>query len=127
MQVGQIGESLVIWVEEMRPLEDADKNEWTVADFSVRMYPGLIFQQDNAKLHTTRVAINCFTAYQTLPWPARSLSNRACPVYNGKATASTRGDVDDLVRQMKQIWQEIQQETIRELHHSMPHRGTTPY
>ncbi|GFV47414.1 transposable element Tc1 transposase [Trichonephila clavipes] len=35
-------------------------------------YPGLIFQQDNAKPHTTRVAMNFLTAYQTLPWPSRS-------------------------------------------------------
>ncbi|GFU73900.1 hypothetical protein TNCV_555281 [Trichonephila clavipes] len=33
----QIGESLVMWVEAMRPLEDAGKNEWTMADFSVMM------------------------------------------------------------------------------------------
>ncbi|GFY14564.1 hypothetical protein TNCV_4827681 [Trichonephila clavipes] len=36
-QVGQIEESLVIWVEAMWSLEDADKNGWTVADFSVIM------------------------------------------------------------------------------------------
>ncbi|GFU93271.1 histone-lysine N-methyltransferase SETMAR [Trichonephila clavipes] len=47
-------------------------------------YPGLIFQQDYAKPHTIRAAINYLTAYQTLPWLARSLSNRACPVYDGK-------------------------------------------
>ncbi|GFV80644.1 hypothetical protein TNCV_4618061 [Trichonephila clavipes] len=35
--VGQIGESLVIWVEAMRLLEDAGKNGWTVADFSFMM------------------------------------------------------------------------------------------
>ncbi|GFY19776.1 transposable element Tcb1 transposase [Trichonephila clavipes] len=35
-------------------------------------YHGLIFQQDNAKPHTTRVAMNYLTAYQTLSWPARS-------------------------------------------------------
>ncbi|GFX48172.1 transposable element Tc1 transposase [Trichonephila clavipes] len=34
-------------------------------------YPGLIFQLDNAEPHTTRVAMNCLTAYQTLTWPAR--------------------------------------------------------
>ncbi|GFX47574.1 hypothetical protein TNCV_3015931 [Trichonephila clavipes] len=33
----QIGESLVIWVEAMRLLEDAGKNGWTVADFSIMM------------------------------------------------------------------------------------------
>ncbi|GFY31722.1 HTH_Tnp_Tc3_2 domain-containing protein [Trichonephila clavipes] len=42
------------------------------------MYPGLIFQQDNAKPHTSRVTMNCLTASQTLPWPARSLSSRTC-------------------------------------------------
>ncbi|GFV34878.1 transposable element Tc1 transposase [Trichonephila clavipes] len=141
---GQIGESLIIWVEAMLSLKDAGKNGWTVADFSVMMcpndqrrcvwrrpgqradpafliarhtglkprvmawdaisfdsrrplviirgtllaqryvddilrtvllllqYPGLIFQQYNARLHTTRAAMNCLTACQTLPWPARS-------------------------------------------------------
>ncbi|GFU45426.1 hypothetical protein TNCV_3625541 [Trichonephila clavipes] len=54
------------------------------------MYHGFIFQQDNAKPYTTRVTRNCLTAYQTLPWPARSLSNRACLRYDGKTTASIR-------------------------------------
>ncbi|GFX08750.1 transposable element Tc1 transposase [Trichonephila clavipes] len=35
-------------------------------------YSGLIFQQDNARPHTERFVMNCLTAYQTLPWPARS-------------------------------------------------------
>ncbi|GFW00533.1 hypothetical protein TNCV_693721 [Trichonephila clavipes] len=33
----QIGESLVIWFEAMRLLEDTDKNGWGVADFSILM------------------------------------------------------------------------------------------
>ncbi|GFV60949.1 uncharacterized protein TNCV_925631 [Trichonephila clavipes] len=53
-------------------------------------YPGLIFQQDNARPHTACVAMNCLTACQTLPLSTRSLSNRSCPGYDGKATASTR-------------------------------------
>ncbi|GFW55681.1 transposable element Tc1 transposase [Trichonephila clavipes] len=36
---------------------------------------GLIFQQDNAKPHITRVAMNCLTAYQILPLPARLLDS----------------------------------------------------
>ncbi|GFW33903.1 transposable element Tc1 transposase [Trichonephila clavipes] len=99
------------------------------------MYPSLIFQQDNAKPHTTYVALNCLKAYQTLPWPARSHSNRACLGYDGKAIASP-GNVDDLAQQLKQIWQEIPQETIRVFYHSMSRRvtaciqarsGSTPY
>ncbi|GFV22001.1 transposable element Tcb2 transposase [Trichonephila clavipes] len=34
--------------------------------------PGVIFQQDNARPHTARVAQDFLRHYQTLPWPARS-------------------------------------------------------
>ncbi|GFY17789.1 transposable element Tcb1 transposase [Trichonephila clavipes] len=36
-------------------------------------YLSLIFQKDNSKPYTKRVAMNCLTAYQTLPWPAKTL------------------------------------------------------
>ncbi|GFV64636.1 transposable element Tcb2 transposase [Trichonephila clavipes] len=35
--------------------------------------PGAIFQQDNARPHTARVAQDFLRHFQTLPWPARSL------------------------------------------------------
>ncbi|GFW28082.1 DDE_3 domain-containing protein [Trichonephila clavipes] len=35
--------------------------------------PGAIFQQDNARPHTARVAQYFLRHFQTLPWPARSL------------------------------------------------------
>ncbi|GFV35454.1 transposable element Tc1 transposase [Trichonephila clavipes] len=62
-----------------------------------------IFEQDNGKPHTTRVAINCLTAYQTLPWPARSLSNRDVRYMMGRRL-HLPGNVDDLVQQWEQIW-----------------------
>ncbi|GFW12562.1 HTH_Tnp_Tc3_2 domain-containing protein [Trichonephila clavipes] len=34
--------------------------------------PGAIFQQDNARRHTARVAQDFLRHFQTLPWPARS-------------------------------------------------------
>ncbi|GFW82457.1 DDE_3 domain-containing protein [Trichonephila clavipes] len=34
--------------------------------------PGAMFQQDNARPHTARVAQNFLRNFQTLPWPARS-------------------------------------------------------
>ncbi|GFW57033.1 hypothetical protein TNCV_3473161 [Trichonephila clavipes] len=37
LRAGEIGESLVIWVEEKQPLEDAGKNGRTMAGFSVMM------------------------------------------------------------------------------------------
>ncbi|GFV16532.1 transposable element Tc1 transposase [Trichonephila clavipes] len=53
--------------------------EWYVDDILrtvllqlLLQYSGFIFQQDNAKSHTARDAMNCLRACQTLPWPARS-------------------------------------------------------
>ncbi|GFW99289.1 DDE_3 domain-containing protein [Trichonephila clavipes] len=34
--------------------------------------PGAIFQQDNARPHTARVAEDFLRHFQTLPWPTRS-------------------------------------------------------
>ncbi|GFW05762.1 DDE_3 domain-containing protein [Trichonephila clavipes] len=38
----------------------------------LNVLPGPIFQQDNARPHTPRVAQNFLRQFQTLPWPARS-------------------------------------------------------
>ncbi|GFX03590.1 hypothetical protein TNCV_4751751 [Trichonephila clavipes] len=48
----------------------------------------LFFEQDNVKLHTARVSMNCFKACQTLPWPAR-ISPIEHVRYYLKVTAST--------------------------------------
>ncbi|GFU67631.1 DDE_3 domain-containing protein [Trichonephila clavipes] len=34
--------------------------------------PGAVFQQDNARPHTARVAQDILRHFQTLPWPAHS-------------------------------------------------------
>ncbi|GFU31085.1 transposable element Tc1 transposase [Trichonephila clavipes] len=87
-------------------------------------YPLLIFQQDNARptygtcfyelsysLSNTSLAIQI----------ARSLSNRA--VFDlMRMRLHLPGNVDDLARQLEQIWQEISQKTIRVLYHSIPRR-----
>ncbi|GFV38410.1 transposable element Tc1 transposase [Trichonephila clavipes] len=44
----------------------------TVMLLFLLQYPGLIFQQDNARSDTARVAMNCLIASQTLSWPFRS-------------------------------------------------------
>ncbi|GFU39718.1 transposable element Tc1 transposase [Trichonephila clavipes] len=75
------------------------------------MYSGLIFQQDNAKPHTARVAMNCITAYQAFPWPARSPN--LSPIEHVWDMIGRRlhllGNVDELARQLEQIWREISQ------------------
>ncbi|GFV17433.1 transposable element Tc1 transposase [Trichonephila clavipes] len=78
-------------------------------------------RQDNAKLHTTHVAINSLTALQTLPCPARSPNSS--PIEHVWDVMGMRlhllGNVDNLTRQLEQIWQEIPKGTIRVLYHSM--------
>ncbi|GFV91267.1 transposable element Tcb1 transposase [Trichonephila clavipes] len=82
--------------------------------------------------------MNCLTKYLTLPWAARS--TYLSPTDHIWDMMGRRmhlpGNVDDLSRQSEQIWQEIPQETIRMLYHSMPHHvaaciqardGSTPY
>ncbi|GFU15682.1 hypothetical protein TNCV_1269061 [Trichonephila clavipes] len=67
-----------------------------------KQHPGLIFQQDKARPYTVRVAINCLTACQTLVSQiARTLSDRACLGYDGKATASNMTWSDNLRKMAK--------------------------
>ncbi|GFY02133.1 transposable element Tcb1 transposase [Trichonephila clavipes] len=68
---------------------------------------GLIFQQDNAREHTAHVAMNCLTACQTLSWPAIStdlfLIEHVWDMIGKRLHLP--GNVDDLARQLEQIWQ----------------------
>ncbi|GFV23106.1 hypothetical protein TNCV_1234081 [Trichonephila clavipes] len=52
-------------------------------------YPGLIFQQDNAKPYEAGVAMNYVIVVKHFPGQP-DLFNRACLAYDKKATASTR-------------------------------------
>ena len=101
-------------------------------------YPGLVYQQDNARPHTARVAMNCLQDFPTLPWPARSPD--LSPIEHVRHMIGRRlhppRNVDHLVQQLQRIWQEISQDSIRDLYCSMPRRvaacihargGSTPY
>ncbi|GFU11762.1 hypothetical protein TNCV_4969591 [Trichonephila clavipes] len=74
----------------MRPLENAGKNGWTMADFSITM-----------------------PAKSPDPSPIK----HACDMMGKRMHLP--GNIDDLARQLEQIWQEISQEIIRMLYHSM--------
>ncbi|GFV75141.1 transposable element Tc1 transposase [Trichonephila clavipes] len=84
------------------------------------LYPGLIFQQDNAKPHTAHVFMDCLTACQALPWSARSPD--LSPIEHVwdmmERQLHVPGNVDDLARQLEQVWEEILQ-TIWVLYHFM--------
>ncbi|GFW36137.1 uncharacterized protein TNCV_4930001 [Trichonephila clavipes] len=69
--------------------------------------------QDNAKRHTTRVAMICLIAYQTLLWPA--ISPDPSPIEHVWDMMERRlhlpENVDYVVCPLEQIWLKIPQET----------------
>ncbi|GFV66263.1 hypothetical protein TNCV_2736771 [Trichonephila clavipes] len=82
----------------MRPLEDASKNGWTGGRF--QRHDGSkrpMATEDQEHILIVRSAIIAFdSSLSTIRW-----------------------NVDDLDRQLEQIWQEIPQETIRVINHSI--------
>ncbi|GFT19512.1 transposable element Tcb2 transposase [Trichonephila clavipes] len=86
--------------------------------------PGAIFQQNNARPNTARVAQDFLRHFQTLPWPARSLDlssvehvwdelKRQIPSYHS---------VHDLELAVQDLWAHLPQDYIGCLINSMPHR-----
>ncbi|GFV28313.1 hypothetical protein TNCV_4791001 [Trichonephila clavipes] len=65
--------------------------------------PGAIYQQDNARPHTTRLSQQClqgYDVYHGLPG-RRSFANRACLEHAGKATAAVPRYRGELTAQMQ--------------------------
>ncbi|GFW15884.1 transposable element Tcb2 transposase [Trichonephila clavipes] len=77
--------------------------------------PGAIFQQDNARPHTARVAQDFLRHFQTLPWPAR------CPDFSPvehewdqlKWQTSSCHSVQDLELAVQDLWAHLPQDNIR--------------
>ncbi|GFW97733.1 transposable element Tcb2 transposase [Trichonephila clavipes] len=86
--------------------------------------PGAIFQQDNARPHTTRVAQDFLRHFQTLPWPA------CCPNLSPvehvwdqlKRQIPSCHSVHDLELAVQDLWVHLPQDNIRCLINSMPDR-----
>ena len=68
--------------------------------------------------------MNCLTACQTLPWPARlqNLSPNKHVWDMMRRRLHLKVNADDLVRQLEQIWQKIPQKNIRNFYSSIPRR-----
>ena len=84
------------------------------------------FQQDNACPHTAQVSHNCLRAVDTIPWPARSPD--LSPIEHvwdqiGRQLQPSTG-LQQLERQLLQLWDNLPQENIRRLYDSMPDRIT---
>ncbi|GFU08376.1 DDE_3 domain-containing protein [Trichonephila clavipes] len=85
---------------------------------------GTIFQQDNARPHTARVAQDFLRYFQTLPWPACSpdLSPVKHVWYQLKQQMSSCHSVHDLELAVQDLWAHLPQDNIRCLINSMPDR-----
>ncbi|GFT58103.1 transposable element Tcb2 transposase [Trichonephila clavipes] len=82
--------------------------------------PGAIFQQDNARPHTARVA-QFLDHFQTLPWPARSpdLSPVELVWDQLKRQMPSCPSVYDLELAVQDLWAHLPQDNIRCLNNSM--------
>ncbi|GFX99248.1 DDE_3 domain-containing protein [Trichonephila clavipes] len=85
---------------------------------------GAIFQQENARPHTTRVAEDCLRHFQMLPWPARSpdLSPVELVWDQLKRQMPSCHSVHDLELAVQGLWAHLPQDNIRCLINSMPDR-----
>ncbi|GFV64053.1 transposable element Tcb1 transposase [Trichonephila clavipes] len=86
--------------------------------------PGAIFQQDNARPHTARVAEDFLRHFQTLAWPARSTD--LSPVEHVwdqlKRQMPSCHSVHDLELAVRDLWAHLPQNNTRFLINSMPDR-----
>ncbi|GFW27678.1 transposable element Tc1 transposase [Trichonephila clavipes] len=86
--------------------------------------PGAIFQQDNARPHSARVAQDFLRHFQTLPWPPRSpyLSPVEDVWDQRKRQMLSCHSVHDLELAAQDLWAHLPQDNIRCLINSMPDR-----
>ncbi|GFX57320.1 transposable element Tcb2 transposase [Trichonephila clavipes] len=98
------------------------------ADVGVAIVPQTISrhlaEQDNARLHTARVAQDFLRHFQTLPWPAHSPD--LSPVEHVwdqlKRQMPSCHSVHDLELAVQDLWAHLPQDNIRCLINSMPDR-----
>ncbi|GFX72292.1 transposable element Tc1 transposase [Trichonephila clavipes] len=109
----------VVFSDESRFVLGTDDNR-------VRVWrrPEAIFQQDNARPHTARVAQDFLRHFQTLPWLAHSPD--LSPVEHVwdqlKRQMPSRYTVHDLELAVQDLWAHLPQDNIRCLINSMPDR-----
>ncbi|GFT39619.1 transposable element Tcb2 transposase [Trichonephila clavipes] len=90
----------------------------------LNVLPGAIFQQDNSRPHTARVAQEFLHYFQSFPWPPRS--SDLSPVEHVwdqlKWQMSSCHSVHDLELAAQDMWAHLPQDNIRCLINSMPDR-----
>ncbi|GFY21254.1 transposable element Tcb2 transposase [Trichonephila clavipes] len=114
----------VVFSDESRFVLGTDDNrvrEWRCPGTFLNGLPGAIFQQDNTRLHTARVAQDFLRHFQTLPWPAHSPD--LFPVVHVwdqlKRQMPSCHTVHDLELAVQDLWAHLPQDNIRCLINSM--------
>ncbi|GFW91570.1 transposable element Tcb2 transposase [Trichonephila clavipes] len=117
----------VVFSDESRFVLGTDDNRvrvWRRPGPFLNGLPEAIFQQDNARPHTARVAQDFLRHFHTLPWPARSTD--LSPVEHVwdqlKRQMPSCHSVHDLELASQVLWAHLPQDNIRCLINSMPDR-----
>ncbi|GFX14597.1 DDE_3 domain-containing protein [Trichonephila clavipes] len=84
--------------------------------------PGAIFQQDNARPHTAKVAQGFLRHFQTLPWTTPDLSLVVHVWDKLKRQMPSCHSVNDLELAVQDLWAHLPQDNVRCLINSMPDR-----
>ncbi|GFX03851.1 transposable element Tcb2 transposase [Trichonephila clavipes] len=119
----------VVFSDESRFVLGTDNNRVRVLrhpETLLNGLPGAIFQQDNARPHTTRVAQDFLSHFQTVQWPARfpDLSPVEHVWDQLKRQMPSCHSVHDLELAVQELWAHLPQDNIRCLINSMPDRVT---
>ncbi|GFU75013.1 transposable element Tcb2 transposase [Trichonephila clavipes] len=117
----------IVFSDESRFVLGTDDNRvrvWRCPGPFLNGLPGAIFQQDNARPHTARVAQEFLRHFQTLPWP--TCSPDLSPVEHVwdqlKRQMPSCHSVHDLELAVQDLWAHLPQDNIRCLIKSMPDR-----
>ncbi|GFS95005.1 transposable element Tcb2 transposase [Trichonephila clavipes] len=117
----------VVFSDESRLVLDTDDNRvwmWRRPGPFLSGLPGAIFQQDNTRPHTARVAQDFLRHFQTFPWAARSPDSS--PVEHVwdqlKRQMPSCHSVQGLELAVQDLWVHLPQDNIRCLINSMPDR-----